>query len=789
MAMEPARSQPSRQLWQVPVFFLGAGVLIAIAFTRTQWRADDEPGAARRLSQARAALAQSPPDWSQAIQLGQRIMKLASRFPQFEAEANFLVGSAMLGQAESVNDADGLTQARAHLETADRLGVAVEDQPKLSYRLAKVCLLLGVDTAPATAALAKSVEFADDLAEGYGLLAQAYLKADPPDVPAAIEATKQQLAKATPTSDIKVLSGARLRLGELYLKQNAVKEGRQTLERIGNDAPPETALAAHSLLANSYETSQDWSKAARYWAQVKTNPKVTGPAKGSALYHLGRCCAQDQRPKEAAAAWEECAAMTGDEGQAALIRLAELKAENDPKTAPAAFAAALQVIRAPEDYRNTLIPLDEARQILERAAAMCRAKGEVSAAQSLVDLYSKLAPPGKDDELQAQSADSAAQELVEREKQTPGDAALGEQARGQFLIAARAYERAAGKVSPGPEQAQWLWRAADRYLKARQQQAALDVLTRMTQLEGVLADENIADAWFQLASLHHQKLHYAAARSAYQRCLKLPGKFAFSARHQIAMLDMIENKFDEAETALQENRTALRAVVPPDVAMLEQTEYALAAVAFQRQTAVKEELREYVTAEQRYLGALQQYPDSAEAPKARLYLGRCYWFEVVQKSKALSLSTISDDERRAYQKQMGDAILKAAEQFEKIEETLLTRQKGGPLRPDDEQLLWSASFSVAECYFYSSRFDEAIRRYGLLALRYQGQVGELAALSQIFQCYSYTKQSDKAQAIIARMREAFDKMPDSAFTGANDRFQRTFWVKWFADASRQNSTP
>jgi hypothetical protein len=246
----------------------------------------------------------------------------------------------------------------------------------------------------------------------------------------------------------------------------------------------------------------------------------------------------------------------------------------------------------------------------------------------------------------------------------------------------------------------------------------------------------------------------------------------------------IENKFNEAESALQENRTALRAVAQPDALLLEQTEFALAAVAFQRQTAVKEELREYTTAEQRYLGALQQFPESAEAPKARYHLGQCYWFVASQKSKALGGGTLTDEERKAYKKQESESLQKAGEQFEKIETALMARKKAGALSTEEEALLWRSSFLVAHCTFYLAKFEEAIRQYGLLATRYQGQVGELGALSQVFQCHVQSRQPDKAKAILSRMRAALDKMPDSVFVGPDETFQKAFWLKWFVDAEK-----
>jgi TolA-binding protein len=255
------------------------------------------------------------------------------------------------------------------------------------------------------------------------------------------------------------------------------------------------------------------------------------------------------------------------------------------------------------------------------------------------------------------------------------------------------------------------------------------------------------------------------------------------------MLDLIENKFSDAEEGLQGNRTALRAAATPDTALLEQTEFALAAVAFQRQTAVKEELREYTTAEERYRGALQQYPESAEAPKARFYLGQCHWFVAWQKCKALESGALTDEERKAYQKQYAESVRLAAEQFEKIESVLTAKQSAGPLSPEEETLLWRSAFSYAECAYFMSKFDEAIRRYSELATRYQGQIGELAALAQIFKCNLLSHDVDKAKAIFPKIRATYDKLPDSAFTGSERALQRSFWAKWLIDSEKYLEGP
>src|SRR5947208_2509262 len=110
-----------------------------------------------------------------------------------------------------------LREARQHLELAEQQGVPDADKPRLKYRLAKTWLQMGVDLPQVIAALTAAADRADDPVEAYGLLADAYAKQTPPDLPAALEAVKQQVAKAPPDADPAVLARARLRLGELHV--------------------------------------------------------------------------------------------------------------------------------------------------------------------------------------------------------------------------------------------------------------------------------------------------------------------------------------------------------------------------------------------------------------------------------------------------------------------------------------------------------------------------------------------------------------------------------------------
>jgi hypothetical protein len=790
------RYEPPRTLWQIPTFLLGAGAVVAVVFGRNAFHGDDVATARREVAAARAALEQPKPNAAAALESAEKavtaLRRLAPVEPQLRAEAHFLLGSAHLRRADEAGDAaEERRLARAELfEAVERDRLTDTDRPKLDYRRAKVLALLNDEPRKVIDLLKPVVESgtAEDLAEGFGLLALTYLRLTPPDNQSAYDATTKQV-QAFPPTDTRWAHPARVRQADLLLKLGRGGEARPILERIGSDAPAEVFFAARSKLAQSYEDSQEWAKAAKCWAEVEKDAQLKPVDRAAIAYRRGRCLAQDkERSREAPAAWEDAIRFGGAAARAAALRLAEAKTESGPPTAALdAFAVALGGMTGPDEWPATLVPLAEARHTVARAFQQLQSRGEYDAALKLAELFTPLAPPGDAAAMAGLVADDRAQALATQAKQAAADAAPGlmEQARAQYALAAKAYENAAGQAPAGPFQTNWLINSADRYARAGQPDDGAAVLARLAQGGGA-ADEHVAAAWFVVAEAQYQRRELAKAREAYDKSSVVAGPNQAKARLQMALVDLAENKLDEAEKALTENQAAIKAAPQPDTATLALTEYALADVAYERENRKPDdEPRDYATAEQRFLGVLQQYPDSPGAAKARLCLGKVYWYTAVQRNRAARATDVTEDERKLKNKQMSEALQKAIEQFDMAEKLLLARQHAGGLAAAEAAQLYMASWAAAESNFYLGRHDEAIRRYSALVERHPQQVEELAALSQIWQSYVYhLKQPEQGKVILARIRSALEKVPDSAFDGTTPYHKREFWVEWLAKADK-----
>jgi tetratricopeptide (TPR) repeat protein len=795
MATDTARSTSSpaaRHLWQVPAFLLGiAAVLVVMLVVRPRYSTDTVAAAEHQLSEARKALDDSPPDLSGALSRTKLVLAQGDKYPQLSGEAHFLAGTAHLRLADEpgADTPRERQKARQEFDLAIGHGVPEADQAKLNYRLGKVMLLLGGDATKIVALLEKSTE-ADNPAEGYGLLAAAYTHLATPDLGKALKAAKEHLDRALRTSDARLQANARFQLGKLYLQLKMDKDARQMLARVGQEVP-EQFYEARRLLGENYEQTGEWDNAARNWAQAREDVKLAGGEKAKVLYHLGRCYAQGQR-KEAAGVFEEVVALGGAEGQAAGIRLAELRAEADASVALTALNGALQGVHAAEDYRNPLLAVDDVRQVIEKIATAARDKGDWPLARKAIEVYSTVAAPGKDDELAGQVFDAQGQALAAEAKL---DSTKHDQAIEAFRNAAAAYERAAGKTPAGPDQITRLWTSAQLFLKAGMTPRAIELLARVTQQEGTVKPEQMGEAWLLIGNAHDTSQHLDEARAAYQKCMTFPGQYGLKAQLALASLDLADKHVDEAERALQDVLKKVRETPHADPEIQEQAIFTLAHTAYQRQGTVKEDLREYSTAEQRLKGAIEQYPESEWVDDARVKLGLCYWNEARLKDSALlgtkvGRSILNDEERNAYQRQRDELLKMAAEQYEKVEQRMLGRRKtNGRLTPRESQLVKWAEFWGTDCIFFLHMYEEAIRRCNVLATRYAHLPEEMIALSQVWQTYSLMGKSDKAAETLERMKSEFKQIPDAAFDGSLNTHQRGYWEKWIEEASKPPIAP
>jgi tetratricopeptide (TPR) repeat protein len=729
MTEKASGATPVRHLWQAPVFVVGVAALLAVGLTRSPRSPDPAHRLEQHLAAAREQLAQPGGDLEEAVQLALQALEEAERFPERLGEAHFLLGTAYLRMGDRAAARDPAlaqqhwTDARENLDMAEKRGVAPEEAGRLQYRLGKVGFLLKDKPERVAKLLAAGADQAEDRAEAYRLLTQAYLALNPPNLTGALHAN-ERLRQEVPHQDEKVLGPAKLLGGELLLRLGQPVQARKVLEKISEKAPPEVLAQARLLRARTYQDEGKWKEAAELWKAVLEDPRAPPPEPGRILYNLGVCHRGLDEPGEAAAKWEECLRKgRGDEAPAAALALAEAHLhEGEPGAAKALelFRQAVGRVRSPEEWTNSLVELPRAREVFERAIQDCRQAGRFQLAVQLSEIYDCLALPGRGPALRAelyvgwahalQDQAAAATDPLARQKEE-------DEARKMMRQAGAAQADAAARAATPAEQAEHLWQGAGCFLQGEDWERGAVLLQRF--LERNPGPERQGEGWFLLADAYRHLNQQDAAIIAYTKCIEFRTPFAYRAKYHLALAAIEKNKIDEAEEILTENLKNLRRTDQNrDQEAYEKSLFTLGDLLYRR--------KEYKKVVQHLEEGVGRFPANPEATRAHYQLADSYRLLASQEHIAKTMhSTMSEKTRDAFLTEHIRWLKKAAKEFDDLAQDLKSGNHRGHLPPDVEIQI---PFIAANCYFNAGEYDKALERFTLLAAQYhrQGVAGVLA---------------------------------------------------------------
>src|SRR5262245_12665007 len=484
---QPIVPPQPRLVWPWAAIVLGDFALVAVWLGRPYWRPNDSDRVRRDLAEMRSLLARPNPDLGKAISLGTRAVDLGTSFPQYVGEAHYLLGCAHLKKAEEDGDPEAEWRAaRTHFEQAELAGVAEADQPRLAFRLGKSLHLAKGEAQRALEYLRKGDD-QETASERWQLIAECCLRLPEPDVKGAIEATVNQVPLIG-LNDGRARAQAYSRLADLYLRSNQVIDAKRALEEIKVADSPELYEASRVLLARCHQADGSFAQAAAAWEQVrsKSRPPVD---KGTIAYELGYCYWKAGRTEEAKRVWDEAQTLGAEAGQASLMRKAELQLA-DPAHRAAAVTTledALKGVQKSADYRNTLYPKTQAEQLLEKTCHEFKTAADWSSAGKVAGLLTRLSGAAKGKELAVDIVVTWGEVLQAEARKSNGQAArhAEEEAGRQFRTAALLASELATPERPAVEQAMWLQKAANYYLKAAEKidvQNAVALLDRAEKL-------------------------------------------------------------------------------------------------------------------------------------------------------------------------------------------------------------------------------------------------------------------------------------------------------------------
>jgi tetratricopeptide (TPR) repeat protein len=763
VSSKPARTKP-RSLWQVPVFLIGVAVLAAAWVMRAP--ADSGPRqVARQLARARQILSRPDGDADAAAEAAQHALDVGGPDSDRAGEAYFLLGTARMRQGDHTPGEDGRSywlSARHALEEAERIGVPADDQGHLRWRLAKVCYHCGDDPKLAAERLAASVAEAEDGAEAYDLLSQAYLRQTPPDYQKALDANTKLRDQSILRDDM--LAKVKLRSGELKLKLGRAEEARKDLELIGPAAPAAILSQARLLRARSYQDESKWAEAAALWQAALNDSREPLSDRTEILYLLGVCHRRLDQVDDAIKAWDECVrgGTTSNESVAAAIQLAALRL--DRKEFPAALAllaSAADRVQKPEDWNNPYVDRAHVTEIFEKSAKALREAGQYEMTLQLADHYQRLAPATQVLTLRAE----AATEWAKKRKAQPTGTKLApeeEKAIGDLLSQAGTAYIAAAATVPEEARADLLWQAAERYFDGLDLVAAASTLEQFLKVE--TRKPRLGEAWYLLGETRRQANALPEAEAAYVACLAFDTRFKFYARYQLALLYSKNGQLDDAVTALEKNLSLLR--FEPDPEALEKSLYELGNVAYKR--------HDYGAVVKRLEEALGQFPANPDQTRARYQLADSYR-QLAADAKRDEL--LGDSPNPEYNKHLREKhrhfLQKAADEYQELAAFLEKPESAGHLTPEERR---DIPFTAAQCRFDLRQYAEALALYERLIEAKISQEVTLQALGCAARCYMGLHQDEKMHHCVDEIRKALASL---------DKTERERWEEWLSLATKQ----
>jgi tetratricopeptide (TPR) repeat protein len=723
-----------RYLWQVPVFFLGVVAVVTACLTRPFIQSDPVRQLNHDLNEARRLLQRQTADPEGALQHAQNAVANIMYDPGRSAEAFFLLGSAQALIAQAAAEADSSEhwrEARRNLEEAQRRNPAGEDAGLIRYRLAKVSFHTREDPKQVIAQLKATKDQADDRAEALGLLTQAYMRLNPPDIKAAL-AANEELRQKVPQVGEDVLGPAKLAGAKLLLRLNRTEEARKTLEKINDQAPLAILAEAHLRLAALYQEESKWSEAAELWKAVLAEKRVPSVDLGRVLYNFGICCRQLDQLSQASQAWTDCLHQThSEEAQAAALALADLRLhEHDCTKAVEMLAQAVSKVRKAADWKNSLMELPPVQDLFEKTVQVGRDANRFDLAVQTAELYERVALAPKAQLLRADLSTEWARSRREQARAAKDSEARKKEAttaRELFRQAAEAQAEVAKLVAGPADKAEHRWLSAVCSYDGDDFARAAEKLTKILEADMDNIDRQ-SEGWYLLGEAYRQLKNGDAAQTAYLKCVENNAHFTCRARYQLAMIDMEAGRIDQAAQNLEQNLKLEHR--DPDPEAQEKSRFALCSLLYQGGSKLPQNYRRVVV----YLeGALDRVTVTPEAVRARFQLADSYRQLAAQRTVNHYMSEkMSPDAHDHYLEENRRSLIRAAEEFAKLEAMLKDPELTSLLTVKQRK---EVPYIIAQCRFNLGEYEKALQKYEELATKCGDSPEALWALGGTVQCY------------------------------------------------------
>lgn len=763
---------PTRHIWQVPLFLLGVSFFVA---TWQDWihlgPPDPNEVIRRDLAALRNEYESVSPDRDKLNELLRKIAGGMESLPDDQLPiAHYILGSGYTRLAELtpvVEEARGYWMlAQQHFDKVNSESLTERsDVQKLGFRAAKARAAVGLPAGTPANYIQVQIQIlantplGEEPGEAGRLQADLAMKLLPPDFGIAKDALTRYLKEtglATPSIS---RDRAKILLGELHFRRKEMDLARKWLENISSDAATDLLATAKALLARVHMAEGNWLGAIREWEAVRAMPNLPPALRALSTYNLGVCKLNTRAPESAVKLFEEAAkGEDSPETAAAQFQLADLYLKSPDATKRAAAAEllvkAMKGISNAGDLRNNInVKSTDIYATFELAISTLTTDGMYEPALKVVAAYTPIVEGGREREKRAEVLAAWATALQKSK----------DDFKPKAIAAAKEYSAFAAFQSVVSAKADTLRRAAAMYLLAGEPALAVTTLQEATKLPG-LSDAVSGAVWVDLADALLKAKRTEEVWQAFNEAMRAGDLMSTITRFNLAQ------HFKEIR---RPECSRLACLLFEQIA--KQTNVTQAEQEYQERALVElghELIRvaDFAKAELSFRQQLHTYPNGPEAPLGRLLLGVCL----------LQLAQVPQPAGPTAEK--ATALQNEALQLFKtiVSDVDLKQKRDGRITERDAWLRLQAGLRILQTLQQMKNPNELLYESADLLQRHRDTVEELIIRSLMF--HAFKQKGDIARALATRdqMKELFDRLPASAFIGTSGEYSREYWEqKWF----------
>lgn len=348
--------------------------------------------------------------------------------------------------------------------------------------------------------------------------------------------------------------------------------------------------------------------------------------------------------------------------------------------------------------------------------------------------------------------------------------------RVHFREAGRAYQKHVQQSTVGDPElaAASLWKAADSFDRAGDQEAAIGLFTEFMQSRR--QDPRQYEARFRLArAFAALGEHGTAIRLFEQIIAERPGSDEAYRSYVPLAQSLIAEGGDHFEKAEQ----WLLQVVSGRIFQPSAPQFRDAVVELGR---LYLRTSRFPDAIERLSEALDRYPDLEDRTRVQFELADAHRLSAAQMDQQLK-DAMPLSERTRVEELRVARLNEALALYETVRAALEGHGKPSA-RPIDAVMLRNAIFYRGDCAFDLGQYDTAIRYYDAAAQRYSHDPASLVAMVQIVNCYASLGKWREASTAHERAQDRLREMPEEAWRTGAVPMDRRHWERWL-EASLQ----